>query len=126
MTPQEAFDDAWPWLASALSAYGPTHDKVHVIEALESGKAQFWYHPEAAVITEIKVWPTGFREVVGWLAGGSLAGILTLIPQIETWARSIGCERAIINGRYGWKRRLPPGYVVHGSTFAKDLAHGAE
>jgi hypothetical protein len=111
-------------LEAAVEAYGPTHRKEHVKQALDDKRAQFWFHPEAAIVTEIKVWPTGFREVVGWLAGGSLDGVLALIPQIETWARGIGCERAIINGRYGWKRRLPAGYRVHGTTFVKDFTHG--
>lgn len=123
MTPQEAFDLSWPHLEAALEHYGPTHEKRHVIEALESGKAQFWYAPEAAILTEIKVWPTGFKEVVGWLAGGEIDGVLRLIPQIETWAQGIGCQRAIITGRYGWKRRLS-GYRPLGSTFVKDFSHG--
>ena len=122
MTPDEAFEASWPWLEAAIAHYGPTHTKDHVKAALDERRAQFWFHPEAAIVTEIKVWPTGFREVVGWLAGGSLDGVVTLIPQIETWARGIGCDRAQINGRYGWKRRLPAGYRPHGTTFVKDLA----
>jgi len=64
------FERLWPLLEQAVARYGPTHEKEHVWQAIEAGQAQFWPGVNSAMVTEVKVYPTGFREIIGWLAAG--------------------------------------------------------
>lgn len=121
MTLADSFDRVWPLLKPAVEAYGPTHTRDHVWQAIERGEAQLWTHADCAMVTEIKVWPTGFKEAVAWLAGGSLEGIRILTPTIEAWAKTKGCARAaVIAGRRGWSRELT-GYRPVGAFLTKEL-----
>ena len=114
------FERCWAWLAAAVERYGPTHHKEHVWDEIESGKAQLWPLPNGAMVTTIRQFPTGFTELVGWLAGGDLTEIRAGIPAIEDWAIRAGCHRAVIHGRRGWVRSLT-GYEPVVSTIKKDL-----
>src|SRR5690606_14889947 len=84
------FERCWSFLAPAVAAYGPTHDKQHVWERIEAGEAHLFPMPNAAMVVELKRWPTGFKEAVAWLAGGSGDEIETFTPRIEAWARAEG------------------------------------
>lgn len=121
MTSRALFDRYWPMIEPAIAAYGPTHSKEDVWQQIESGHAQLWTLPHAVMVTEIKRWPTGFKEAVAWLAGGSLAEIRDFTPTLEDWARAEGCDRAAVTaGRPGWGRALD-GYRLAGSFLTKDL-----
>jgi hypothetical protein len=105
----------------AVASYGPTHTKADVWRMIEAGDAQLWTDRDCAMVTEIKVWPTGYKEAVAWLAGGNLDGVRRLTPIIEDWARDKGCDRAaVIAGRRGWVRELTD-YRASGSFLTKDL-----
>lgn len=121
MTLRAEFERCWSFLAPAVAAYGPTHDKQHVWERIEAGEAHLFPMPNAAMVVELKRWPTGFKEAVAWLAGGSGDEIETFTPRIEAWARAEGCHRAaIMAGRPGWQRRRG-GYRMAGVYLTKDL-----
>jgi len=121
MNLREEFDRVWPWLAQAILAYGPTHTKDDVWRRIEAGEVHLFAMPNAAMAIELKRWPTGFKEAVAWLAGGSGEEIETFTPRIEAWARAEGCHRAaIIAGRAGWQRRRG-GYRMAGVYLTKDL-----
>jgi hypothetical protein len=62
----------WPLLEAAILAYAPTHEIEHVWQKIETSNAQLWTRSNAALVTEIRLWPTGLREAIGWLAGGDL------------------------------------------------------
>lgn len=116
------FDRCWHWLAAAVDRYGPTHRKEHVWAEIESGKAQLWPTAKSAMVTIVESYPTGFREVKGWLAGGDLDEIKSTIPVIEAWAEKAGCDRAVILGRKGWARAFD--YEPTMSVMVKELYHG--
>ena len=121
MNLREEFDRCWRWLAPAVLAYGPTHNQDHVWARIESGEAHLFPMPNAAMVVELKRWPTGYKEAVAWLAGGSLDEIKAFTPKIEDWARAEGCNRAAVNaGRRGWQHALP-GYRAAGTYLTKDL-----
>lgn len=111
----------WPLLEAAILAYAPTHRLEHVRDKLDSGHAQLWTTPHAAFVSEIRIWPTGLREAVGWLAGGDIDELLMMQPAFEEWAREKTCRRVgILLGRSGWSRKLP-GYRSAGIQMMKDL-----
>lgn len=115
------FDRVWPYLEPAVLAYGPTHDKSHVCEAIESHQAQLWALPNSALVTEIKIYPTGYKELIGWLAGGDLEEIQKAEPVVAEWAKSIGCQRSnLMCARAGWLKAFP-GYREVGRTIVKEL-----
>jgi hypothetical protein len=108
MTQLEAeFERCWQWLEAALKRGGPTHEKHHVRDLVLAGKVQLWPCPNAALITEIAVYPTGFKELRCWLVGGKMGDIKTAIPHIEAWAKTMGCSLVTYVGRKGWARALP-------------------
>jgi hypothetical protein len=108
MTRLEAeFERCWQWLEAALKRHGKTHEKHHVRDMVMAGKCQLWPYPNAAIVTEIVVFPTGMKELRGWLSGGDLDEVLNALPEIEAWAKSMGCVRAAYTGRKGWIKAMP-------------------
>lgn len=80
-----------------------------------------WGTPEAAILVELKRYPSGVLEVHGVAAAGDLQTIVGLIPCAEHWGRELGAVRAVIESRSGWERILN-GYEVHQVSIRKDLA----
>ena len=105
-------------------------DRLHTIGHLDrllfGGHAQAWFGENAAIVTEIRTYPTGARVIHGLVAAGDLAEICdVLIPRAEGWARSIGCVLAVIESRPGWAKTLKAaGYEPHQLTVRKELQHG--
>jgi hypothetical protein len=110
------------------SRFGEALDpRLHGIEHLDalvlSGQAQLWLGDAAAIVTEVRTYPTGAAVIHGLVAAGDLDEMVgTLIPKAEAWARSIGCAMAIIESRPGWARALRRcGYAPHQLAVRKDL-----
>lgn len=66
-----------------------------------------WGNDDAAILAEIRIYPTGLREVHGIGAAGNPAAIIELITQAEEWGRESGCTLASIESRPAWARLLP-------------------
>lgn len=76
---------------------------------LMSARKQLWGYHDGESVTVICV--TEIQLPVCWLrvcAGTetSPSQIEAGLSAIETWARSIGCDRVRLSGRRGWTRRL--------------------
>jgi hypothetical protein len=116
--------------------------RLYSIEYLDalvgSMRAQIWFGDHAAIVTEVREYPTGARVIHGLVAavdpgspatagaaspGAGLREIAeTLIPRAEAWGRSIGCVLAIVESRAGWARQLKSqGYEPHQVTLRKEL-----
>lgn len=85
-----------------------------------SGRARFWGNEGAAILAEVKVYPSGAKEVHGLVAAGDLEAIIALIPLAEAWGRDRGCIRASISSHPAWARLLPD-YQPEQLTIAKVL-----
>lgn len=92
-------------------------------ELVVSGRGLFWATDEAAIIAEVKTYPTGARVIHGLVAAGDLEEIVkVLIPAAEEWARKQGCMFAIIESREGWIRQLKgSGYEPFQTSLRKVL-----
>lgn len=90
---------------------------------IASMKAQVWCSDNAAIVTEIKKYPSGAKAIQGLIAAGDLEEIVgVLIPRAEEWGRHAGCQFAIIESRPGWARELKKhGYSTHQVAIAKEL-----
>ncbi len=88
-----------------------------------NGEVMFWGSENAAIIAEIRDYPTGAKDVHGLIAAGDLREIVeALIPQAEAWGREQGCIGAIIESRPAWSRALEPyGYEVSQVAVRKEL-----
>lgn len=87
------------------------------------GAVQFWACDDAALLTEIKEYPTGAHDISVMIAAGNMESIVgTLREEAERWAREIGCVAALIESREGWRKALKPfGYEPHQLTVRKEL-----
>lgn len=110
------------------SAFSEVMDqRYHTLEWLDdqvlSGRVQFWRTDNAAMITEIRDYPTGARDIHALIAAGDLAEIVEEItPAAEQWARSQGCIAAQVESREGWAKALKPsGYESHQLIVRKEL-----
>lgn len=89
------------------------------------GKVFFWRTDNAAIIAEIRDYPTGAKDIHGLIAAGDLSEIIEiLIPTAEKWGCSQGCIAAQIESRPGWARALKD-YAVHQVIVRKELADGS-
>ena len=110
-----------PLFAAALDPRLYTLD--HLDALVESGRGVFFHTGTAAIVAELRAYPTGARVVHGLVAAGDLADIVEiLIPAAEAWGRSRGCIAATIESRPGWARLLKThGYAAHQTAVWKDL-----
>lgn len=89
---------------------------------LDSGQARFWENDRAAIIAEMRSYPSGVLEVHGTVAAGEIDAIKTLIPLAEDWGRSLGATRASIASHPAWARIMrEQGYEPMQLTIAKVL-----
>lgn len=115
-----ALDRCRPWLQAALDRSNGTHEWQDVLALLEAGKAQFWPGNEAAMVTEILRHPR--KSVMHiWLAGGDMAELLRMVPDVEIFGKMNGCEAIALDGRTGWQRVLKD-WGVGGVSMFKEIA----
>lgn len=106
--PPADFASEWtrcrPWIEAAVAYCGGTHDIDDVLADIAAGEAQFWPGRNAAVVTQIGVYPK-FTGLHLWLCGGNLAELVEeMRPAIEAWGAAQGCVRFTTAGRQGWQR----------------------
>lgn len=114
----------WSAFARSLGAAGATHDfEQHILPRVLDGRAQYWADRSGrgAIVTEIVPYPL-VRTLNLWLFAGELQACLTLLPEIEEWARREGCGLVQGVGRSGFRRVLEPyGAVPWGIAYRKWL-----
>ncbi len=99
------WDEVGQLLQTALDRQD-THRLVDVLDALEQGQAQLWTTENSCAVTEIIEYPSGARKARIWLAAGKRAELLSMLRDIEIWAKDERCTSVYIVGRRGWKRIL--------------------
>lgn len=119
----QEFDRCRKHIAAALEYAGGTHDIEHIRESVLRGDLQLWPGEKSAIITEIEQYPLK-RCLNFFLAGGDLAELQRMTPDIEQWAKTMwGCSSAKLTGRQGWSRTFlkDMGYEPKWITLAKDI-----
>lgn len=92
--------------------------------ALEAGNAQLWIVDQGMVIlaavTQLLNVKAG-RQAFAWQMGGDFARAgEPLVAAFMEWARRQDCASVELNGRIGWRRKLPDWKAVS-VTLRKDL-----
>ncbi len=79
--------------------------------------------PEAALIVELRHYPTGRFDGHVLIAAGDKAAIVgKLREEAEAWLQGIGAEGAIVESRAGWSKALKVyGYGAYQVTVRKDF-----
>lgn len=119
----------WAGYLAVRDAFAQAMDhRLYTLEWLDqqiiSGEARFWRTERAAIVAELRRYPTGNMDVHGLIAAGAPEDIVNeLIPAAEEWGRSMGCLGAIIESRSAWARLLKDsGYAPHQLALRKELA----
>lgn len=86
-----------------------------------AGRMQVFVDGDSCLLTELRSYPTGFREVHAMVAVGEAATIAgTLARRAEEYGRQNGCGMASVASRPGWAKALPD-YAVYQVTLRKEL-----
>jgi len=98
----EELEEARVFLEPALARF-QTHHWRDVIIGVTQGSMQLWRNKTSACVTEITDYPA-MRVLHIFLAGGDIAGVVKLEPEVEAYARLMGCTRLQMFGRNGWQK----------------------
>lgn len=111
------------WRDAFAEAIDPRFYSIDYLDGLVlTGRAFLWASDTAAIVAEVKTFPTGARVIHGLVAAGDLEGIKALIEQAEAWGKSQGCIAALIESRPGWARALKAeGYASFQTSIMKEL-----
>ena len=91
-------------------------------DQIRYNKFRLWASEDAAIIAEIKTYPTNAKEVHGVLAAGELAEIVKLIVKAEEWGVQQGCISGSISSHPAWQRIMKShGYEPSQLLIRKDL-----
>lgn len=112
-----------PWRDEFAKALDPRLYPIEYLDArILEGSALIWANEHAAVITEIKTYPTGARAVHFLVVAGDKDEIKKFGPPVEAWAKARGCIGALIESRPAWVREMKSaGYAVHQVSLWKGL-----
>jgi hypothetical protein len=94
----------------------------HVRDMVEQAQAQVWCIGEPAECLLITKVENSFDERYGlmWIAAGDMRLMTDMKPIVENWFRDVGCRKACLIGRRGWKKALPD-YREQTIQMVKDL-----
>lgn len=106
-------------LAKALKLAGDTHTINDIQQSIARGTMQCFVSGDSFVITEIVVAPRKTYLNV-FLAVGDLS-VVSLIPQIEAFAKQSGCAFVQTLARPGWKAYLPESWKPTHTLYVKKI-----
>lgn len=106
-----------------FAAIDPERYPAEYIERqVERGRWRCFGNERAAMLAEIKVYPSGLKEVHCVCAAGDMAEIVALAPIVEAWGRKCGCKGAEVVSRPEWARVLAShGYRVTQARLWKEF-----
>lgn len=93
--------------ARLFEAFSPTLFTIEWVDyQVANGALLFWGIADAAILAQVRTYPTGAKIMHGVAAAGELNAIVDLIALAEDNALDRGCIGACIESRAGWKRTL--------------------
>jgi len=124
--PPESLDDVWlmiePYLLRAMEKGEYGYDIEDVKISCQIGEYILWIvrNGKAAIILEVSDYLFGKQCDIVMLGGDGIDDWLKELQEIEGWASRVGCNRMILTGRQGWKKKLAD-YKVKTVTMVKEL-----
>lgn len=118
----------WATYQDWRQAFGAVMDpRLYTLEWLdrqiEDNVFRFTSAPDAALVTEVRIYPTGAFDLHFMVAAGNLDTLVNVLrPEAEAWAKCMGAIGAIVESREGWAKALKAvGYEPYQMTCRKDL-----
>lgn len=91
-------------------------------DQIRYNKFRLWASEGAAIIAEIKTYPTGAREVAIFVAAGSPPEIVKFTDAVEAWGRANGAIRGDVTSHPAWGRLLKDrGYEMIQTVLKREL-----
>ena len=111
------------WRERFATALDPRfHDIAFVDGLVWFGRAKLFANERAALLAEIKVYPTGACDVHVLVGAGDLDALVALEPDLAAWGRFHRCLGVLIESREGWAKIMKPhGYEPHQVAVRKEL-----
>jgi len=120
---REAWEAYEPFREQFTSLAPDKYPPEYIDSCVMIGSWRCWGTDEAAILFELKKYPSGITEVYGWAAAGELNAIKELIYAVEIWGRANGARAAEIESRPGWSKALASeGYEITQVCIRKVLA----
>lgn len=117
-----------PFIEAALERVADKYRPEHILEAARNADMQVWAvevdgQTKAVVITEIIIYPTGFKELsVFGVSGNGLSVWQHLISDLHRFGAMHGCQEMKGIGRAGWGRAV--GWRERARVFAETVHVG--
>lgn len=110
------------YIDDAIAYCGGKYDLAYVQTKVSMFQAQVWEGKGCAGVTWHEDYPT--RRVLQLaFAGGDMDELRGLLPEIERFARDLGCQALEVHGRSGWERALKAdGFKKISTTLSKEVA----
>jgi len=95
----------------------------HLDQIINENRARIFTCPEAALIVELRHYPTGAYDGHVLIAAGDPGAVVNVLrPRAEQWLREIMALGTLVESRPGWARLLKAhGYEAHQMTLRKDF-----
>ena len=115
-------DDYREQIEAALRFADDSHSFADVKAAVSVGDLQFWPGVHSVIITEVVEVPR-YRSLNIFLAGGKMAELDAMLPEVENFAQVVGADRITLTGRKGWARSflIDEGYVERAVLMEKRI-----
>lgn len=111
------------WRDGFAAALDPRFHGIEYVDTLVwYGRAKLFANHRAALLAEIKIYPSGASDVHVLVGAGDLDALVALEPQLAAWGRELGCLGVLIESREGWARIMKNhGYAPHQVALRKEL-----
>lgn len=109
--PIENIETVWPMAVCHFKKFEDLDDRFEIEDYKQrclSGEFVLWMgrNSKVAVILEVSDYHKGKECDIVTLAGDNIDSWIDELSEIEGWAKRIGCDRMILNGRKAWLRVL--------------------
>jgi hypothetical protein len=119
-----SLDEYLRWRGEFVALLDPAlYPPAWLDQQVTAGEFILFAAPDAAILCSTRTYPSGLKEFHGQAGVGNLATIVSrLIPQAESYAKSIGCSYGSIASREGWSKVMQAhGYELYQTEIRKAL-----
>lgn len=126
----QVWSDIRPWIIHLIEE-DDSIDELGVVENLMNGQLQLWIVKDVSrgiiqsvLITKVEIRLKRQVCTIHFLGGKDMDSWIHLLPDLESWAKHIGCGAIDLVGRPGWSRRLKEvGFTLTDVVMEKRLEH---
>lgn len=126
-------NNIWPLISGLYNSIGRNtrgrYAPNDILQLIQNEKQDIWLARKMAddqvvmaCTTQVLQYPQLKSVFISVVAGENRFDWMWILPQIEQWAKSIGCTLVEADGRLGWAKTIEPaGYKKEKILFSKEL-----